>query len=101
MGRQCKNTSYVVVLVAVFFLAKVSDNVCTHIVNLAHDIEPERIDVIVERLMIQEQLGNVAYVLAVYAITCTVNFEDTDIAFPVHLYSGGVREITAFHVSLQ
>ena len=46
-------------------LGEVAHNVCHARVALAQDVEEEEVDVVVERLVVQEQLGQVAQVLAV------------------------------------
>lgn len=58
-------------------------------VVFGEDVEEERFDVIVERLVVQEQLGQQAEVLAVDLVGVAVHLEDGDVAAAVDL--GGRR----------
>lgn len=68
-------------------------------VPLGHHIEEEGIDIVVQRLMVKEKLGEQAQVLAEIASALPVDFEDTDVAAPVdfvarrmHLHEAEERE---------
>jgi len=48
-----QNTSDIVVFARLLLLAKVSDDVVAEVVALAHDVEQERVGVVVESLVIE------------------------------------------------
>ena len=63
----------------------------THLlVNLAEDVEEEGVDVEVEGLVVEEQLGQKAEVLAVQLVVAAVNLEDGDRTLPVDLLARGL-----------
>lgn len=55
------------------------------VVILRHDIEQERLHVVVERFGAQEQLGKEAEVLAVYGVLATVDLEEGILAVTIDL----------------
>jgi len=52
-----QNASDVVVLARLLLFAEVSDDVEAELVTLAHDVEQERVGIVVQRLVVQKQLG--------------------------------------------
>jgi hypothetical protein len=52
---------------------------------LSHDVEQERLHIVVERLGAQEEFGQQAEVLAVYWILTTVNLEEGVFAVAIYL----------------
>jgi hypothetical protein len=61
------------------------------VVPLGHHIEEERVDVVVERLVVEEELGEQAEVLAKGARARAVDLEDGDVAAPVDLVARRVH----------
>lgn len=59
----------------VFLLAEVADEVAAVPVVLRHRVKEERLDVVVEGLVVEEQLGQQAQVLAVDLVDVAVDLE--------------------------
>jgi hypothetical protein len=66
------------------------------LVHLAKDVEDERLHVEVERLVVQEQLGEQAEVLTVQLVVQPVHLVDRQASLPVHrdreLFKGTVED---------
>lgn len=99
--RHRHDAGHVVLLLAMFLLGEVSDEMATFAVVLGEHVEEERLDVVVERLMIEEQLGEEAEVLAIDLVGVAVHLEDGDVATPVDLGGGRVSPQTLVQVSQQ
>ena len=57
-------------------LGEVPDNVRALLVDLAEDVEEERDDVEVERLVVEEQLGQEAQVLAIQLVVLPIHLRN-------------------------
>ena len=66
-------------------------------VALGHDVEEERLDVVVEGLVIQKQFSQKAKILAVNLVLLAVYFEYRDIGVPIDLIAGRMTKVT-FHL---
>ena len=66
--RQRQDARHVEVLARVLLLAEVADEVAPFCVCNGHDVEEEGLHVEVERLVVQEELGQQAQVLAVLLV---------------------------------
>ena len=73
VGRQREDARQVVVLRAVLLLAEVPHEVRAVLVLLAQHVEEEVLDVEVKRLVVQEELGQQAQVLAVLLVPGNVD----------------------------
>mmetsp|Transcript_13380 Transcript_13380/g.54017 ORF Transcript_13380/g.54017 Transcript_13380/m.54017 type:complete len:575 (-) Transcript_13380:98-1822(-) len=73
--RQRQDARQVVSLLGALLLAEVPDDVVPALVHLAQHVEQEEIHVVVERLVVQEELGEVAQVLAEDLLLLAVNLE--------------------------
>ena len=79
MGGQRQNAGQVVALLGMLLLRKVADDVVkARPVPLAQHVEQKGVDVIVQRLVVQEQLGQQAQGLAVDLGLAAVDFKDGD-----------------------
>jgi hypothetical protein len=81
-----------------FLLRKVPHHVRPALVALAQDVEEEEVDVVVERLVVQEHLGEVAQVLAIRFRFLAVDLEHRHPAAPVDLVAGGVLQASFLEV---
>lgn len=59
--------------------------------DLAQDVEEEGVDVVVQSLVVEEQLGQRAQVLPVLLLLASVHFEHRQISVPVNLLRSDVR----------
>ena len=73
VGWKCEDTGHVIVEEAVLLLAEVADYMAAVRVGRGHHVEEERLDVIVERLVVKERLGDQAKVLAVLLVLLTTH----------------------------
>ena len=69
------------------------------LVAFAHDVEQEGVDVVVERLVVEEELRQQAEVLAVGAGGGAVDLEDRDRVGAVDLVPGRVHRVAPLHVA--
>ena len=85
VGRQGEDARHVVVLAALLLLGEVAHDVVAAVVHLAHHVEEEGVRVVVERLVVQEELGQQAQVLGVVLVLASVYLEEGNGVFPVDL----------------
>ena len=71
------------------------------LVSLAHDVEKEEVDVVVQRLVVQEQLGQVTQVLAVLLLLAPVNLKHANPVVPINLIPGRMEQLVLAQVALQ
>ena len=65
---KCEDTGDIIVEEAVLLLAEVANDVAAVRVGGGHHVEEERLDVVVESLVVEEGLGDKAKVLAVLLV---------------------------------
>jgi hypothetical protein len=99
--RKREDAGEVVVFGRRLLLREVADDVGATLVDLREDVEQEGLDVVVQRLVVQKQLGEEAQVLAVYGVVLAVHFKDGEGAVPVHLIPWRVPELALALVPLQ
>lgn len=58
------------------------NNVGSPLIALAQDVKQEQVHIVVQRLVVQEQLGEVAQVLAVHALLLAIDLEHAHTAVP-------------------
>lgn len=63
--RKGQNTSQIILLRRHLFLGKISNNMSPKFIHLANDIKVERVNVIIQRLVIEKQLCQKAQILTV------------------------------------
>ena len=90
VGRQGEDAGHVVVLAALLLLGEVAHDVVAAVVHLAHHVEEEWVRVVVERLVVQEQLGQQAQVLGVVLVLASVNFKEGNGILSVDLIPWGI-----------
>lgn len=65
----------------------IPNDVCASVIALAQHIEQEEIHIIVQCLMVQEQLGQVAQILAIALLLLAVHLKHGDVAVAVKFVS--------------
>jgi len=69
-------------------------DVIPFIIDFTQDIEEERVDIIVQGLMIQEELGKQAQILAVDLVLLPIHLKDRQVLITINLFSRGVLQLT-------
>ena len=87
MLRQHHDAGEVVVLRGVFLLGEVAKDVAATTVRLCHHVEEERLHVKIECLVLQEQFGHQAEVLAVDFVLFSIHFKDGELVLTVDFVS--------------
>ena len=85
--RKGQDTGQIVLLGRHLLLGEVAHNMSTFLIDLGHDVKVERIDVVVQSLVIEEELGQEAKILAVDTVVLAVNLKDTERSLAVDLPS--------------
>ena len=101
VGRQHQDARHVVILATLLLLGEVANDVAAFGVAFAHDVEEERVRVVVERFVVEEELGEQAEVLGVGLVLPTVDLEERDGVLAIDLVTRGVFEVTLGDVSLE
>ena len=91
----------VVVLARLLLLAEVADDVKAVVVALAHDVEQERVGVVIQGLVVEEQLGQEAQILSVGLVLAAVDLKERNVALPVDFVARRMSEIAFRDVPLQ
>lgn len=89
---QRQDARHVVALGRFLLLAEVPDEVAAVLVAGGHAVEEERVDVVVERLVVQEQLRQEAQVAAPPPLPLAVDLEEGDVVVAVDLVAGGMQQ---------
>ena len=76
-----------------FLFGEVADEVVAVVVAAAHDVEEERVDVVVERLVIEEEFAEETEVAAPGALAAAVDFEEADEVVAVDFVAGRVAHL--------
>lgn len=71
------------------------------IVKLRHDIEQEWIGVVIQRFVIEEELGQEAEILSVAFVLPSVDFKERDCVLTIDFIARRVSEIAFGDVALQ
>ena len=71
------------------------------VVALAHDVEQERVGVVIQGLVVEEQLGQEAQILSVGLVLAAVDLKEGNVALPVDFVTRGMSEIAFRDVPLQ
>ena len=101
VGRQREDARQVVPLLAVLLLAEVAHDVAPALIRLREHVEQEQVHVVVQRLVVQEQLGQEAQVLAVHLLLAAVNLEHRHAVVPVNLVARRVQQLVLAQVPPQ
>ena len=87
-----ENTGDVIPLRALLFLAEVSNEMAATLVARGHAVEEKRIDIVVEGLMVEEELGKETEIAAPGTLPPAVYLEEGDGVVPVDLVARRVHE---------
>jgi len=90
--RQSQDTGHVVAVSGFFFFREIADQVAAFVVSCGHDVEEERVHVVVKSFMIKEHFGQQAEVAAPCPLAPTVDFKKGNIIIPVDFVPRGVLE---------
>ena len=97
----CHDAGHVVLLLARLLFGEVADKMAALAVVLGQHVEEEGLDVVVERLVIEEELCQEAEVLAVDLTAHAVHLEDRKVGLAVDLVGGRVEPGALSAVSLE
>ena len=75
VGRKCEDTGDIVVEEAVLLLAEVTNDVAAVGVGGGHHVEEEGFHIVVERLVVEERLGDQTKVLTVLLVLLTTHLK--------------------------
>ena len=87
MLRQHHNARQVVVLRRMLLFGEVAQNVAAMTVRLCHHVEEKRLDIKVERFILQKQFRHEAEVLAVHFVPFPVHFKHGELVLSVDFVS--------------
>jgi len=99
--RQGQDAGDVVALGGLLLLGEVADEVAAVVVAGGHAVEEERVDVVVEGLVVEEELRQQAQVAAPGALPPAVDLEEADVVVAVDLVAGRVQERAFGAVALE
>lgn len=91
----------VVLLLAELLLGKVANQVAAFAIVDGQDVEEERFDVVVERFVIEEKLGQQTEILAIDFVDVAIHFEDGQVIFAIDFRSWRMPPQALGHVSIQ
>ena len=83
--RHSHDARNVVLLLTEFLFGKVADEVTSFTVVDSQHVEKERLDIVVECLMVEEEFGQQAQILAVYFVDVAIHLEDRKVVLAVNL----------------
>ena len=89
---QGQDAGHVVAFGGFLLLAEVPDEMAAVGVAGGHAVEEERVDVVVERFVVEEEFAEEAEVAAPAALPAAVDFEEGDGGVAVDFVAGGVEE---------
>mmetsp|Transcript_13304 Transcript_13304/g.30887 ORF Transcript_13304/g.30887 Transcript_13304/m.30887 type:complete len:203 (+) Transcript_13304:529-1137(+) len=101
MRREHHDARQVVIVRALLLLREVPNDVAAPLVDFGHHVEVEGVHVVVEGLVVQEELREVAQVLAPHLGFCAVDLEDGDVISPVDLVARRVSRAPFSLVALE
>ena len=74
-------------------------NMCATLIALAQDVEEEEVDVVVQGLVVQEELGQVTQVLAVHLLLLAIHLKHADAAVAVDLLAWRMLQLALAQVA--
>lgn len=89
---QSEDAGDVVVVLAFLFLAEVADEMAAFGVAGGHAVEEERVDVVVESFVVEEEFREEAEVAAPSALPAAVDLKERDVVVAVDFVAGRVEE---------
>ena len=95
------NAGYIVLLLTGLLLGKIPHQVTSLAIVLGQDVEQKGLNIVVQGLVVQEELGEKTEVLAVDFTDCTVHLVNGDVVFPVYLVGGRMEPLTLGSVAIQ
>lgn len=90
--RKREDAGHVVALGGFLFLAEVANEVAAVLVAGGHAVEEERVDVVVEGFVVEEEFGKEAEIAAPGSLAAAVDLEEGDIIVTVDLISWRMHE---------
>lgn len=90
--RQRQDARDVVPLAALLLLAEIADDVAAALVARGHHVEQEGVDVVVQRLVVEEQLAQQAQIAAPGALPAAVDLEERHVLVAVDLVARRVDQ---------
>lgn len=99
--RQRQDTRHIIPLRALLLLAEIADQMTAVPIARRHAIEQERIDVVIQRLMIQKQFAQQTQVPTPASLAAPVDLEEADVVVAVDLVAGRVQERAFGAVALE
>lgn len=94
-----ENAGHVVVLGRFFLLGEVADNMKSAIIALTHYVEEERIRVVVQRLVVEEQFGEKTQILSVLFVLPSVDLKEANLPSSINLVARRMFEETLGEMS--
>jgi hypothetical protein len=91
-----EDTSHVVAFCGLLFLGEVADQMVAVISAGGHAVEEERVDIVVESLVIEEEFGEEAEVTTPGSLPPAVDFEEGYVVVTVDFVPGWVEEGALF-----
>lgn len=83
-GRQHQNAGKVIIIGRVLLFREIADHVAAPIVALGEDIKEEGLDIVVERLVVEEELGEQAQILTVDFVLLAIHLKHGEISRAVN-----------------
>lgn len=99
--RERQDAGDVVALGGFFFLAEVADQVAAVVVAGGHAVEEERVDVVVERFVVEEEFREEAEVAAPASLSPAVDLEEGDVVVAIDFVARRVQERAFGAVALE
>ena len=90
--RQRQDARDVVPLRALFLLAEISDQMAAVLVSGRHAVEQKGVDVVIQRLVVQEQLAQQAQVATPGPLPAAVDLEEAEVVVAVDFVPRGVAQ---------
>lgn len=98
---QSKNTRHVVVVETVLLFAKIADDVTTCGISGSHDVKKERLDVEIQCLVVQKELGKQAKTLAVLFVTFAADLKHRNGLLAINLVTYVFRKFSYWDLKMK
>lgn len=92
-------TRHIIFLLTMFLFREISDKMAAFAIVFGQYVKQERLDVIIQRLVVQKQFGEEAEILTVYFVRVPVDFEHRYVAAAVYLRGGRMSPQTLVQVT--
>lgn len=91
--RQRQNAGHIVVFRTLLLFTEVTNYVETSSIHLGHNVEQERIRVVVQSLVVEKQFRKEAQILSVGLVLATINFKEGDCLLAVDFIAGWMAQV--------